>query len=211
MYKGKKVFIVQTIIIAAAYVVLTIIADMFGMAKNIVQFRISDALCVLPYFTPAAIPGLFFGCLIANSIVIGPPAGPGVIQELITTGTVSIANMPYLYDIIFGSLATLLGAIGAYLLRKYKFVVAIPPVIFNTVIVVLLFQYAYRYEDTSMFKCFCTVGVGELVSCGLLGTALILALEDNKEKLFPQMSKKTVSEDKADEIKTNEIKSDDNI
>ena len=198
MYKGKKVFIIQTIVIAIAYVVLTLIADAFGMAKNIVQFRISDALCVLPYFTPAAVPGVFFGCLISNSIIIGPTSGPGVIQELLTTGAVSVNNVPYLYDIVFGSFATLFGAMGAYLIRKYKFLVAIPPVVFNTVIVVLLFQYAYRYEDTSMLKCFCTVGVGEIISCGLLGTALILGLEDNKEKLFPNVWKKSAdSEEEA--------------
>ena len=93
-------------------------------------------------------------------------------------------NAPVM-DIFIGSTATLVGCFISYLIRKKKFLVSIPPIIFNTVTVVLLFKYAYRYEDSSL-KCLCTVGVGEIVACGLLGTALLLALEDSWDKWFPK-------------------------
>lgn len=81
--------------IAALYVVLTYITNLLGLASGTIQVRFSEALCILPVFTPAAIPGLFIGCLISN---------------LITGGII--------WDIIFGSIATLLGALGTYFLRK---------------------------------------------------------------------------------------------
>ena len=90
-------FMAQAAMIAALYIVLTFIANAFGLANYAVQVRFSEALTVLPYFTPAAIPGLFIGCLLSN----------------ILTGCA-------LPDIIFGSLATLLGALGTYALRRWK-------------------------------------------------------------------------------------------
>lgn len=192
MYKGKKKYVIQTIAIALAYIILTIIADQFGMAKGIVQIRISDALMVLPYFTPAAIPGLFIGCLASNGII-------SYVQDPMT-GKMILSSAAQYY-IIFGSIATLCGAIGGYLLRKYKFVVSVPAIIFNTIAVPLIFKFAFRYED-SLLKCILTVGVGELISCGLLGTALLLGLEDSKDKIFP--SDKV--DDTADEEKQAEEK-----
>lgn len=174
--KNKKRFIVHTIIIAIAYIALTMIANAFGMAKDIVQVRISDALMVMPYFTPAAIPGLFIGCFISNilvSLLPDPMTGKLIIS--------SAAN----YYIIFGSLSTLLGAIFAYLLRKSKFTVGIPAIILNSITMPLLFHFVYRYED-SIAKCFMTVAIGEIISVGLLGTALLMGLEDSKDKLFPK-------------------------
>lgn len=171
MYKGKRRFIIQTIVIAAIYVVLTLIANMFGMANGIIQVRISDALCVLPYYTGAAIPGLFIGCLIANTI----------------TGTITA-------DIIYGSLATLVGAILSFALRKYKFAVPFPPIIVNMFVIPLIFTYAYRFEG-SFWKFVLTIGIGELVSCGVLGTALLLGLEDSRSKLFPVDGEEPVKED----------------
>ena len=94
MKKSNKVtFLTQAAVIAAIYVVLTIIFAPFSFGE--VQVRISEALTVLPFFTPAAIPGLFVGCIIANLFGGAIPA-----------------------DIIFGSIATLLGALGTYALRK---------------------------------------------------------------------------------------------
>ena len=88
--RNKNVtFMVQAAIIAALYVVLTFVANALGLASHTIQVRFSEALCILPFFTPAAIPGLWIGCLIAN----------------LATGAV-------IWDIIFGSIATLLGAIG---------------------------------------------------------------------------------------------------
>ena len=107
-------FVSQGAIIAALYVVLTMLANALGLANYPVQLRFSEALTVLPLFTGAAIPGLFVGCLISN----------------ILSGAV-------IWDVIFGSLATLIGAIGTYLLRRYKLLPLLPPIISNTLIVPL--------------------------------------------------------------------------
>ena len=65
--RDKKVtFIVQAAVIAALYVVLTFVANALGLASHTIQVRFSEALCILPVFTPAAIPGLWIGCLLAN-------------------------------------------------------------------------------------------------------------------------------------------------
>ena len=94
--KNKNVlYLTQAAMIAALYVVLTMIANALGIASGNIQVRFSEALTVLPFLTPAAVPGLFIGCLIANLV----------------TG----AMLP---DIIFGSLATLIGAIGTWMLGK---------------------------------------------------------------------------------------------
>ena len=87
--------------IAAIYVVLTMV--FLPISFGPIQFRISELLCVLPYFTPAAIPGLFIGCLLAN--FLGGAAA---------------------LDVIFGSIATLIGAVGSYLLRKNRYLVSVP-------------------------------------------------------------------------------------
>ena len=114
------VFIVQGAMIAALYVVLTMLANALGLSSYSIQIRFSEALCILPFFTPAAIPGLWIGCLIAN----------------LMTGAI-------IWDIIFGSLATLIGAVGTYLLRKHKFACTLPPVIANMVIVPFVLRYGY--------------------------------------------------------------------
>ena len=120
MRNKKVLFAVQAAMIAALYVVLTYITNLLGLASGTIQVRFSEALCILPVFTPAAIPGLFIGCLISN---------------LITGGII--------WDIIFGSIATLLGALGTYFLRKKKFVYTLPPVIANIIIVPLVLRYGY--------------------------------------------------------------------
>ena len=143
-------------IIAALYVVLTMISAMLGLSSGVIQFRISEALTVLPYFTPAAIPGLFLGCLIAN----------------ILSGSIVV-------DVIFGSIATLIGAIGSYFLRKYKYLVALPPVISNMVIVPFVLKYAYHLDDAMWFMAI-TVGIGELVCCCGLGNMLLYSADKIK-------------------------------
>ena len=152
--KTKK--LVTAGIIAALYVVLTMISAMLGLSSGVIQFRISEALTVLPYFTPAAIPGLFLGCLIAN----------------ILSGSIVV-------DVIFGSLATLIGAIGSYLLRKYKYLVALPPVISNMVIVPFVLKYAYHLDDAMYFMAI-TVGIGEIVCCCGLGNMLLYSADKIK-------------------------------
>lgn len=174
MYKRKARFITQAAVIAALYVVLTYIANMFGMANGIVQVRISEALTVLPYFTPAAIPGLFIGCIISNTL---------------TNSTFVV------YDIIFGSLATLVSACASYALRKYKFAVPIPPIIINSLTVPIIYNIFLRLDDHTFWASVGLVGAGEVISCGVLGIALILALEDYKDKLFPDDNPKSNKEE----------------
>ena len=159
MKDQKVLFLTRAAMIAALYVVLTFVANAFGLANYAVQVRFSEALTILPYFTPAAIPGLFIGCLLSN----------------ILTGCA-------LPDIIFGSLATLLGALGTYALRKWKWCAPICPIIANTIIVplVLIYGYGLLIEGLSVLQCFgyycLTVGAGEVISCGILGMILLFAL-----------------------------------
>ena len=103
MKSKKLVFICQAAVIAALYVVLTYVFSAF--ASGVIQVRVSEALTILPAFTPAAIPGLVIGCLLSNTL----------------TGCV-------LLDIIFGSVATLIGALGSYALRRHTWLVPIPPI-----------------------------------------------------------------------------------
>lgn len=159
--KNKNVlFLCQAAIIAAIYIVLTFIANAFGLANYAIQVRFSEALTVLPFFTPAAIPGLFVGCLLSN----------------ILTGCA-------LPDIIFGSLATLIGAVGTYFLRKKsKFLAPIPPILANAIIIPPLLKYAYGIEP--LYFSFITVTIGEIISCGILGIILIKALEKRASQIF---------------------------
>ncbi len=166
--KNKNVaFLTQAAMIAAIYVVLTFIANAFGLANYAVQVRFSEALTILPYFTPAAIPGLFIGCLLSNLL----------------TGCA-------LPDIIFGSIATLLGALGTYALRSRRWCAPLCPILANTIIVplVLIYGYGLLIEGLSTLQCFgyycLTVGAGEVISCGILGMILLFALEKYRGTLF---------------------------
>ncbi len=152
--------ICQGAMIAAVYVVLTYVANALGLANGAIQIRFSEALCILPIFTPAAIPGLFVGCLLSN----------------ILTGCV-------IWDIVFGSIATLLGAIGTYLLRKTKFIFTLPPVISNAVIVPFVLRYAYQVNDAHWYLVV-TVAAGEIISVCILGMLLKAALWKQRRNIF---------------------------
>ena len=157
--RNKKVqFITQGAVIAAIYVVLVLIFDTFSFGP--IQFRIAEMLTIMPYFTPAAIPGLFVGCLIANII------GGGLI-----------------WDIVFGSIATLIGAIGSYLVRQNKWLVPLPPIIANMVIVPFVLKYAYGYDGLLVYFMF-TVGLSEIIVCGIIGMALLTVMAKNREHIF---------------------------
>ena len=160
MRNKKVLFITQAAVIAALYVVLTYIANAMGMANGAIQVRFSEALTILPFFTPAAIPGLTIGCLLSNTL----------------TGCA-------IYDIIFGSLATLLGAVGTYLLRKYKWLVPLPPIIANTLIVPWVLRLVYEIPD-AIWYLMITVGAGEVISCGILGMLLLFALNKYRNVIF---------------------------
>ena len=164
----KVKFLAQAGIIAALYIVFTIIANAAGLASGVIQVRISEALTVLPFFTPAAIPGLFLGCLLSN--IIG--------------GCV-------IWDIIFGSIATLLGALGTYAIRKKlpDWCAAIPPILANTLIVPFILSYAYEVPDSIPFLML-TVGAGEVISCGILGILLLKLLKPHRNVIFGEQSKK---------------------
>lgn len=161
MYNKKILFITHAAIIAALYVVLTYVANAFGLASGSIQIRLSEALTILPFFTPAAIPGLFIGCLLSN----------------ILTGGVIL-------DIIFGSLATLIGALLSYKLRGNKYLVPIPPILANAIIVPFILIYGYGLHSSTFSFLMLTVGIGEIISCGILGLLLLKALYKYKNMLF---------------------------
>lgn len=140
-------------IIAALYTVFTFISASVGLSSGVIQLRLSEMLCILPVFTPAAVPGLFIGCLLSNLL----------------TGC-----MPF--DILFGSLATLLGAVGTYFLRKRKWGFVLPPILANTLIIPFVLAYVYQL-DGSVPYFMLTVGIGEWLSCGVLGMFFYLLLD----------------------------------
>lgn len=156
---NNVMLLVHAAMIAALYVVLTFIANALGLASSAIQVRFSEALTILPYFTPAAIPGLFVGCLLSN----------------ILTGLA-------LPDIIFGSLATLIGAIFTRKLCKYKWLAPIPPIVANAVIVPFVLLYAYGIRP--LWFSFITVTIGEVISCGILGMLLLFALQKYAGRIF---------------------------
>ena len=155
----KVLFIVHAAVIAALDVVLTLLANALGLANYPVQVRFSEALTIFPFFTPAAIPGLCIGCLLSN----------------IMTGCA-------LPDIIFGTAATLLGAVFTYLLRNHKWLAPIPPIVANTVIIPFVLLYAYGIKP--LWLSFIPVGAGEIISCGVLGMLLLGGLNKYKRYIF---------------------------
>ena len=137
----KVLYLVHGAVIAALYVVLTMLANALGLAN--------------------AIPGLFLGCIISNTM----------------TGCM-------LLDIIFGSLATLIGAFGTYLLRdKNKWLAPLPPIIANTIIVPFVLAYVYHLEGGIPYFML-TVGIGEIISCGVLGMLLRTVLQKYRKYIF---------------------------
>ena len=155
MKNQKTLFVARAALIAALYVAFAVLLP----SNGVIQLRVAEALTVLPVFTPAAVPGLFIGCIIGNII----------------SGCV-------IWDVVFGSLATLIGALGTYFLRSRRFLSLIPPIAANTVIVPFVLAYAYGAEGTIPFFML-TVGIGELLSCGVLGFLLRTVLEKYGKKI----------------------------
>lgn len=161
MVQKKTKKLVTGAIIAALYVVLTFLANAFGLASGVIQVRISEALNVLVCFTGAAVPGVTVGCLLAN---------------LLTGGIVM--------DVIFGTLASFIGAFGGYLLRKNRLLALLCPILSNTLIVPFVLKFAYGAPDALWFL-FGSVAVGEVISCGILGFLLGHVLDRyGKNRLF---------------------------
>lgn len=169
MKKKSALYITQAAVIAALYVALTYVSNSLGLAFNAIQFRLSEVLTVLPVFTPAAIPGLAVGCLIAN---ISSPFG--------------------IVDIICGTVASLLAAVCSYALRNVKFkgipvLSTLPPILFNGVIIGLEIWYLGEQTAELFFISALEVMAGQAVMCLLLGIPFITAIK--KTRIFENISK----------------------
>ena len=155
---NKKMYhLAHGAMIAAVYVALTV--AFAPISFGAIQFRVSEALCILPYFTPAAVPGLFAGCFLSN-LMLGSP-----------------------WDMVFGSLATLIGAAGSWYLRRHKWCVCLPPILSNAIIIPWVLRYAYGSPDLIPVA-MVTVGIGEVLAVGVLGNVLMVTLERYKNLVF---------------------------
>lgn len=168
MKKKSTLFITQAAVIAALYVALTYVSSAMGLAYNSVQFRLSEILTVLPVFTPAAIPGLTMGCLIAN---ISSPFG--------------------ILDIFCGTLATFLASVVTYAIRKITFkgisvIATLPPVLFNAVIVGLEIWYLEGKTPEMFFISALQVAAGQAVMCIIAGIVFMRAVK--KTRLFERIN-----------------------
>ena len=162
MKRNSTLYLTRGAIIAALYVALTYLSSLFGLSSGAIQLRLSESLTILPIFLPEAVIGLTIGCLIANLL----------------TGAV-------VWDIIFGAFATFIGAMGARLARRLKnrfiWLATVPTILSNAIIVPFVLKYAYGLEGGYFFFML-TVGIGEILSAGVLGTLLYFSLK--KTKLF---------------------------
>lgn len=158
MKENKTRNLVYGALIAAIYIVLTMMFRPISFGP--IQFRISEILCVLPYFTPTAIPGVFIGCLISNML-----------------------GGAMMMDVVFGSLATLIGALGSYFLRGNRYLVSLPPIVSNTLIIPWVLKFAYGSEDMIWYMMI-TVGIGEILAIGVLGQFLLTALMRYRTVIF---------------------------
>lgn len=159
MRNTKVMNLTQGAMIAACYVVLCLVFEPISYGG--VQVRIAEALAILPLFTPAAIPGLFIGCIIANVI------GGGIVL-----------------DVVFGSIATLIGAVGTYMLRnRSRWMAPVPPILANTIIVPFVIFYGYG-TPIPIPLLMLTIGAGEVIGCGILGLLLAKGLERMPSGIF---------------------------
>ncbi len=160
MKRNSTLYLTRGAMIAALYVALTYLASLFGIDKGAIQFRISEMLCILPAFFPEAVLGLTIGCILANLL----------------TGCLAL-------DIVFGSLATLIGALGARLLKKLPlklaWLIPLPTILANAIIVPFVIKYVYMTEGLYWFF-FSTVALGELVCAGILGSVLYYSFKKSK-------------------------------
>ena len=150
----------EAALIAAIYVILTYLCAAIGMSSGAVQLRFSEALCVLAIFTPAAVPGVALGCFMANLL----------------TGCA-------LWDIVFGSLASLIGMIGCRALKKHPYVALVPYALANMVIIPFVVKLVYSAPE-ALPLIFLTVGIGEIVSVFGFGIPLYLSLKKHAGRIF---------------------------
>ena len=150
MKENKVTFLTHAAMIAAVYVVLCAVFAPISYGE--IQVRVAEALFILPFVKPADIPGMCVGCIIAN--VMG--------------GSIML-------DVVLGSLATLIGAVGSWHLRANRFLVLLPPIAANTLIVPYVLRYGYGVPLPIPFMML-TVGIGEVIAVGLFGNVLLSAL-----------------------------------
>ena len=153
MKKEKLIYLAQSGIIAAAYAALTLL--FYPLSYGLSQLRVSEGLCILPYFTPAAVPGLFLGCIVAN--IFG---GFGLL------------------DIVCGSLATLIAAYATYKIKN-KWLAPLTAVLANGGIVGAELAYLM---NVACWQAALGVGAGQAVSCYVIGMPLLFALEKLQQK-----------------------------
>jgi uncharacterized membrane protein len=158
--KKTTLYLTRGAIIAALYVALTFVSASLGLHNGVIQFRISEMLCILPVFFPEAVAGLTLGCFLAN-----------------------LLSACAMWDVIFGSIATLIGAFGAYLLRrlprKIMWLATLPTVISNVLIVPPVLILVYEVKEALPFLML-TVGIGEIVCAGICGSLLYYSMRKNK-------------------------------
>ncbi len=162
MQKNKKRirFLCEAALIAAIYVILTYFCAAVGMSSGAIQLRFSEALCIFGLFTPAALPGVALGCFMANLL----------------TGCA-------LWDIVFGSLASLIGMVGVLVLKKFPYLAPVPYALANMIIVPFVVKLVYGAPE-ALPLIFLTVGIGEIVSVFGFGIPLYLVLKKHKNVIF---------------------------
>ncbi len=155
--KSGVLYLARAAMTAALYVLLTGISGMVGLSSGAIQVRLSEALCILPLFFPEAVPGLYVGCVLGNILTSSAP-----------------------WDVVFGSLATLIGAVLALPFRKVghrlKWLATIPTLLSNAFIVPLILIKVYG-EPRGYWFLVMTVGLGELISALILGSSLYYVLK----------------------------------
>ncbi len=166
MRKSRIRTLSRAAMIAALYVALTLLSAILGLSSGAVQIRLSEMLCILPIFTTSAVPGVTVGCFIAN---------------LMTGGTV--------WDLTLGVLATCIGVLLTLPLRRHHRLAPVPTILSNALVIpVVLMLAGYIPATVTMYLVTAlTVGLGETISCGVLGTFLIQYLQKHpktKTKLF---------------------------
>lgn len=143
--------LIEGSVIASVYAVLTI--ALAPLSYGVMQVRVSEALTILPYFTPSAALGLFVGCVVANMV------GPYGIMDMVVGGT-----------------STLIASLISRKLRKYPFLVPLPPVVINGISIGALLHYGYSVP-LPLYACILWVSLGQVISCYGLGYPLLKLLE----------------------------------
>ncbi len=150
----KIKFLVHCALIASLYTALSLVFAPISFGP--IQFRISEMLSVLPYFTFSAIPGLFVGCMLSNILMSAVWA-----------------------DIVFGSLATLIAALIAYFIRRFKYAVGLPSLVINTTVIPFVLKFGYGINEGILILA-TGVAIGQTVTAVILGTFLLTVLEKSR-------------------------------